>query len=631
VHDGARVDDGEQSKAADRRIAELEARLVAATKEIARLRERYQAALEKLALAERRILLGKAERRVDDSDAQLTLEGAFAELKALEKELAAATDGITPPIAPMPPVPKVDGRTKPKTPPKGRRDLSKSALPVRVFDVLDTALEASAERVGFEEVQRLGYQRGGFVRLVMRLATYKVKGSPRVEQPDEARMPERSDPCPPPRPRVIFARCERAGARPDVTGCERAGHARAKKTGAASAAFRLVSTAMPKEVVRRGLLAPTAIAHVLVQKYCMGVPFHRLEQKLSFDAFPLDRGTMCRYAEHVGATLGAIVEAMRKHALATAFCLSTDATGASIQPQPLADGGKQPCRKGHFFVTLADRDHVFFDYQAKHNSVAVWTMFKGYTGYIQADAHAIYNALFRGTAPEGAEETEGETNERGPPPKECACWSHSRRKFWEAAVCRHRVGVEGLRRINDIFLADAKLAELSPAQRKIKRDADVRPLVDEFFAWAKAEKLKLTGRGLAATAIGYALNHEEAFRRFLEDGRLLLENNRAERALRSIATARKSWLFFGSDDHASSAANLFSLVASCKLHRLDVEAYLTDVIRLIPYWPKDRLLELAPKFWADTRARLDPEEMKLPIGPVTMPPPKAAEEQSASG
>lgn len=104
-----------------------------------------------------------------------------------------------------------------------------------------------------------------------------------------------------------------------------------------------------------------------------------------------------------------------------------------------------------------------------------------------------------------------------------------------------------------------------------------------FFAWAREEKIKLTGRGLAATAIGYALNHEEAFRRFLEDGRLLLENNRAERALRSIATARKSWLFFGSDDHASAAANLFSLVASCKLHGLDAEAYLADVIRVMPY------------------------------------------------
>ena len=184
----------------------------------------------------------------------------------------------------------------------------------------------------------------------------------------------------------------------------------------ASSSSGYVTAAKPKELLKRGLLAPSMIAHLLVQKYVMGVPFHRLEQKLAFEEFPVDRGTMCRYAEHIGATLGAIVEAARVHFIATAFCLSTDATGASIQPTPLADGSRQPCRKGHFFVTLADRDHVFFDYQPKHNSLAVWTMFKGYSGYIQADAHVIYDALFRGTPPEGAEETEDEAKKRGPPP-----------------------------------------------------------------------------------------------------------------------------------------------------------------------------------------------------------------------
>jgi len=431
VHDGERVDDNGQSKPEERRIAELEAKLVAATKEIARLRERYQSALEKLALAERRILLGKAERRVDDNDEQMTLEGAFAELKALEKELAAATGGITPPAPPpTPPSPKVDGRTKRKTKPTGRRDLSKSSLPVLTFEVLDPELEGTAERIGFEDVQRLGYQPGGFVRVCVRLATYKVKGSPLVAE-HEAHVQDRSAPCAPPAPTLAFVRCDRAGAEPDEGRCERAEPGRAKKTGA-SAAFRMLSAPMPKEVMRRGLLAPTAIAHLLMQKYCMGVPFHRLEQKMSFDAFPLDRGTMCRYAEHVGATLGAIVEAMRKHALATAFCLSTDATGSAIQPEPLADGSKQPCRKAHFFVTLADRDHVFFDFQPKHNSLAVWTMFKGFSGYIQADAHVIYDALFRGTAPEGADETEDDANKREPPPKEVACYSH----YPEPAVIR---------------------------------------------------------------------------------------------------------------------------------------------------------------------------------------------------
>ncbi|CAN96265.1 transposase [Sorangium cellulosum So ce56] len=97
-----------------------------------------------------------------------------------------------------------------------------------------------------------------------------------------------------------------------------------------------------------------------------------------------------------------------------------------------------------------------------------------------------------------------------------------------------------------------------------------------------------------------------------------------------IAPTRNAWLFFGSDDHASAAANLFSLAASCKVHHLDPEAYLADVIRVMPYWPRERYPELAPRYWARSRARLVAEEMKLPLGPITVPPPLAAEEQRAT-
>jgi len=630
------------------RIAELEAQLVTAHQTIARLRERYMHALEKLALAERRIVAGKAERRLDTNADQLAFEGAFAELKAIEKELAGATSGgvvdgaVTPPPPPASTeaqarTKKPDGRSKPSSTPTGRRDLSKSALPEVEFEILDPEREGKCQRIGFEDMYRLGLRRGGKVRVHLRLAVYKeiVEGS-RVTPlgvsvaASVACVFGATPRCAHERdltPDLTPSACDTGGV-VDVAGrCVPEVPAWAKS---GQTAFRIVTTERPRELLKRGLLAPSMIAHLLVQKYVMGVPFHRLEQKLSFEEFPLDRSTMCRYAEHIGATLGAIVEAARAHFIATAFCLSTDATGASIQPEPLADGSHQPCRKGHFFVTLADRDHVFFDYQPKHNSLAVWTMFKGYSGYIQADAHVIYDALFRGTPPEGAEETDDEAHMRGPPPKECACYSHARRKYWEAAVCRHPVGLEGLKRINAIFAADAKLADLAPAQRKVRRDAEVRPLVDDFFAWAKLEKTKLTGRGLVATAIGYVLNHEQAFHRFLEDGRLKLDNNRAENALRSIATARKAWLFFGSDDHASAAANLFSLVASCKLHHLDPEAYLADVIRVMPYWPTDRYVELAPKYWTSTRAALDPEEMKLPLGRVTVPPPLTAVKQAST-
>ena len=93
---------------------------------------------------------------------------------------------------------------------------------------------------------------------------------------------------------------------------------------------------------------------------------------------------------------------------------------------------------------------------------------------------------------------------------------------------------------------------------------------------------------------------------------------------------RKAWLFFGSDDHASSAGNVFSLLASCKLHRLDPEAYLAESIRVLPSWPSDRSLELAPTYWTATRARLDPNELELPLGHISVPPPLSAEQKGAT-
>ena len=118
--------------------------------------------------------------------------------------------------------------------------------------------------------------------------------------------------------------------------------------------------------------------------------------------------------------------------------------------------------------------------------------------------------------------------------------------------------------------------------------------------------------------------HEHALKRFLEDGRLKLDNNASERALRKIAVGRKNWLFVGSDDHAQSTANLLSMIASAKLHDLDPEEYLRDIFRVLPHWPEDRYLELAPKYWAATRAQLDPVELEQEIGWLKIPPPPAS-------
>jgi transposase len=265
---------------------------------------------------------------------------------------------------------------------------------------------------------------------------------------------------------------------------------------------------------------------------------------------------------------------------------------------------------------LADRDHVFFEYKRKHNSDAVCEMFRGFGGY-------IYDALFRGDARVSTDDK---------PPDEVACWSHGRRHFWEAAVAtKEPLAREALLRIRVMFQLEERWASLPPIERHRQRQLGLRPLLDDFFAWVESHHVRLAGtRGLLSSAFGYAFRQKDALRRLLDDGRLPMTNNASERALRTIAVGRKAWLFFGSDDHAQAAANLFSLIASCQLHRLDPETYLTDIFRVMPYWPRDRYLELAPKYWADTRARLVESELALPLGHVTVPP-SATEQKSAAG
>ena len=132
---------------------------------------------------------------------------------------------------------------------------------------------------------------------------------------------------------------------------------------------------------------------------------------------------------------------------------------------------------------------------------------------------------------------------------------------------------------------------------------------------------------MVASALGYASRQRAPLERFLENGRLKMDNNASERELRRIAIGRKNWLFFGSDDHAQAAANLFSLIASCKLHGLDPEAYLAEVITVMPCWPRERYLELSPRYWARTRARLDERELAREVGPITLPSALPSEEQ----
>ncbi len=174
-------------------------------------------------------------------------------------------------------------------------------------------------------------------------------------------------------------------------------------------------------------------------------------------------------------------------------------------------------------------------------------------------------------------------------------------------------------RIRAMYAVDAAGRRVPRAARTAFRAAHLAPVMDEFFTWAAAARELTPGRNLATKALGYALNQEAELRRVLLDGDIPLDNTRAERALRKIVVGRKNWLFYGTDTHAEAAA-IFSVIATCRLHALDPFSYFDEVLRVLPHWPHDRYLELAPPNWLATRARLDPDQLVLPIAAVTVPP-----------
>jgi hypothetical protein len=290
----------------------------------------------------------------------------------------------------------------------------------------------------------------------------------------------------------------------------------------------------------------------------------------------------------------------------SAAVIATDATGILVQHP-------EQCRRGHFFVLIADRDHVFYRYTPKHNGDAVRAFLGGFAGFVQADASSVYDALF--------------ASDDGP--TEVGCWAHARRNFFHCIGSDKSRALVAIALIDKLFEADRFAGDVPPAQKLAIRKARAAPVHDELYRWVHEQLVPPldADRTPIARALRYLVRHREALARFLDDGRVRLDNNPSELALRKLVVGRKNWLFVGSDEHAEVTATIVSLVASCRLHKLDPEPYMRDLARLLPIWPKARFIELAPKYWLATRARLDAAQLDARLGHITVPPREAQAEE----
>ena len=214
----------------------------------------------------------------------------------------------------------------------------------------------------------------------------------------------------------------------------------------------------------------------------------------------------------------------------------------------------------------------------------------GFTGILQADAFSGFGRLY-------------ELGRKPRPMQEAVCWSHGRRNFFELADLRKApLAIEAVQRIDAIFAIAREINGLAAKERAAVRSDRSRLLVAGLETWLREQRGKLSSKAELAKAIDYMLKRWPSFTRFLDDGRICISNNAAERALRGIAVGRRNWTFAGSDAGGHRAAAMYTLIETCKLNDVDPRAWLADVLARLPAHPATRVCELLPWSWRRAEA-----------------------------
>ena len=324
---------------------------------------------------------------------------------------------------------------------------------------------------------------------------------------------------------------------------------------------------------------------ILHAKYGEHQPLNRQSEAYAREGVDLDVSTL---ADHVGAgaaVLSPLTELIRRHVFAAERVHGDDTT------VPLLAKGKTITarlwtyvRDDRPFAGPAPPASIFF-YSRNRGGEHPARHLAGYAGILQADAYAGFGDLYDGKRKPG-------------PVTEAACWGHGRRKFFELADLRKApLAIEAVRRIDELFAIERNINGLSASDRQVVRQRESLPIIAELEEWMRAERARLSRHAETAKAIDYVLTRWAAFTRFLDDGRICLTNNAAERALRGIALGRRAWLFAGSDRGGERAAAMYTLIGTAKLNDINPQAWLADVLARIADHPASRLHELLPWNW----------------------------------
>jgi transposase len=344
----------------------------------------------------------------------------------------------------------------------------------------------------------------------------------------------------------------------------------------------------PSHPIARGRAGPKLLAHILFCKYSLHLPLNRQSATYAREGIHLDVSTLADWVGAAAATLMPLVEAILMHVFAGERIHADDTT------VPVLAKGKT--RTGRLWTYVRD-DRPFagpdppaavFFYSRDRSGEHPEQHLASYAGLMQADAYAGFNRLYEANRKPGAI-------------VEAACWAHARRKFFDLAqINKAPIAIEAVERIDALFAIERAINGMMPQERVRVRNERSRSLVIELEKWLREQRARVSKNSETGKAIDYSLKRWRALTRFLDDGRICISNNAAERELRVIAVGRRNWTFAGSDEGGRRAAAVYTLVATAKLNDVDPQTWLADVLARLPDHPAKRIHELLPWNWRPT-------------------------------
>jgi len=341
----------------------------------------------------------------------------------------------------------------------------------------------------------------------------------------------------------------------------------------------------PSHPIARGRAGPGLLAHVLFAKYGLHLPLNRQSATYAREGIDLDVSTLADWVGASAATLMPLVETIRAHVFAAERIHADDTTVPVLAKCKTHTGRLWTYVRDDRPFAGPDPPAAVFFYSRDRAGDHTERHLAAYAGLMQADAYAGFNRLY-------------ETGRKQGPIIEAACWAHARRKFFDLArINQAPIAIEAVERIDALLAIERGINGAAPDERVRVRQERSRPLATALEVWLRQQRAKLSAKNETAKAIQYSLSRWTTLTRYLDDGRLCMTNNAAERALRGIAVGRHNWTFAGSDEGGRRAAAIYTLIETAKLNNIDPQAWLADVLARLPDHPAKRIGDLLPWNW----------------------------------